>query len=148
MNTQSNSTANAVLENFRRLPVAVRRDLLKQLIDAVDLPVEAVPAEAQTNGTSKTEMLSAENEAEFKLPMTPRFVRRTGSSKDRAQEFAWVAQHRDEYAGQWVALKGEQLIAHHIELKVVRRAAAEAGMADDAILLFIESSDALPLVGF
>ena len=140
MNTLSNPAVHAVLENFRRLSIAVRKDLLKQLIDAVDLPVEA-----KTKGTSKDETPAAE--AEFKLPMTPRFVQRTGSSKDRTREFAWVAQHRDEYAGQWVALEGERLIAHHLELKTVRRAAAEAG-TDDAIFLLVESNDALPFVGF
>lgn len=75
-------------------------------------------------------------EEEVKLPMTPRFLCHTGSAKDRAQEFAGVAQHREAYAGQWVALDGERLIAHHPELKIVRQATAEAGRANDTILLF------------
>lgn len=28
-----------------------------------------------------------------------------------AQETAWIAAHREEYAGKWVALLGDQLIA-------------------------------------
>jgi hypothetical protein len=31
---------------------------------------------------------------------------------DRSREMAWIAEHEDEYAGQWVALDGDRLIAH------------------------------------
>ena len=31
---------------------------------------------------------------------------------DRSREMAWIAQHREEYAGQWVALDGDRLIAY------------------------------------
>jgi hypothetical protein len=31
---------------------------------------------------------------------------------DRSREMAWIAAHQEEYAGQWVALDGDRLIAH------------------------------------
>jgi hypothetical protein len=31
---------------------------------------------------------------------------------DRSRELAWLAAHRQEYAGQWVVLEGERLIGH------------------------------------
>lgn len=31
--------------------------------------------------------------------------------KDRTRELAWIKEHRHEYAGQWVALDGDRLIA-------------------------------------
>ena len=31
---------------------------------------------------------------------------------DRSREMLWIKEHREEYAGQWVALNGDQLLAH------------------------------------
>lgn len=31
---------------------------------------------------------------------------------DRSREMAWIAEHEEAYAGQWVALDGNRLIAH------------------------------------
>ncbi|HLG14885.1 MAG TPA: hypothetical protein VJH03_10350 [Blastocatellia bacterium] len=31
---------------------------------------------------------------------------------DRSRELAWIAEHREEYAGRWVFLEGDRLIAH------------------------------------
>lgn len=31
---------------------------------------------------------------------------------DRAQEIEWIAKHRCQYLGQWVALDGDRLIGH------------------------------------
>jgi Family of unknown function (DUF5678) len=31
---------------------------------------------------------------------------------DRSREMAWVAEHQEEYAGQWVFLDGDRLLAH------------------------------------
>jgi len=31
---------------------------------------------------------------------------------DRSRQMAWIAAHQEEYAGQWVALDGDRLIAH------------------------------------
>jgi hypothetical protein len=31
---------------------------------------------------------------------------------DRSREMNWIATHRQEYSGEWVALDGDRLIAH------------------------------------
>jgi len=44
---------------------------------------------------------------------------------DRSREMAWIAAHEEEYAGQWVALDGDRLIAQGddpIPFKEVARA--------------------------
>jgi hypothetical protein len=147
METVTETAAQTMLETFCRLPVTVRKELLKQLIDAVDQPVanDEMPRNGQVFGETKG--TSSVAPRENPLPMTPRFVRRTGPPKDRSQEFAWVAAHREEYAGQWVALTGEQLVAHGADLSEVHRKAQEAGIVD-AIILSVEGSDALPFIGF
>ena len=80
------------------------------------------------------------------LPLTPRLVRRTQPPKDRTAEYQWMTQHRDEYAGQWVALDGDRLLAHNLEYEPVVAAARAAGVTD-ALILLVEASDALPFVG-
>lgn len=80
------------------------------------------------------------------LPMTPRFVRRTNPPKDRSREFEWLSKHRDEYAGQWVALDGDRLIAHDSEYEPVSASAREADI-EDALILLVEGSNALPFAG-
>jgi hypothetical protein len=138
MNSLSHPEASAVLEHFRRLPMPVRKELLKRLIDEVD---RAVPTRA-----AQTQAPDEPGGAELQLPMTPRFIRRVGPPPDRSRERAWLAAHRDEYAGQWVAVEGERLIAHGPELADVRREAQEAGVPQ-ALFLFVEGGDALPFVG-
>jgi hypothetical protein len=38
---------------------------------------------------------------------------------DRSPEMHWLAQHGGEYQGKWVALLGEELLAHSTSLKTV-----------------------------
>jgi Family of unknown function (DUF5678) len=58
----------------------------------------------------------------------------------------WMAAHRHEYAGQWVALDGERLIAHGMNAKEVF-AAARADGAYLPLVTFILPDDAAPFVG-
>ena len=67
--------------------------------------------------------------------------------KDMIREAAWLEQHREEYAGQWVALDGERLVAASTNAKDVLAAAKAAGIAD-ALIVRVESRDALPFAGF
>src|SRR5262249_15784049 len=34
------------------------------------------------------------------------------TQRDRSRELRWIKEHREEYAGQWVALDGDRLLAH------------------------------------
>ncbi|HXU35982.1 MAG TPA: DUF5678 domain-containing protein [Blastocatellia bacterium] len=42
----------------------------------------------------------------------PEVRRSTRPYNDRRRELAWLAAHEEEYAGQWVLLEGERLVAH------------------------------------
>lgn len=50
------------------------------------------------------------------------------NGSNRAREQQWVAQHRDEYLGQWIALDGDHLIAHGHDARAVYTSAREAGI--------------------
>src|SRR5215475_5580009 len=52
---------------------------------------------------------------------------REASLRDYSAENDWLEEHRDEYAGQWVALKGDQLIHHSTNAKEVFAAADAVG---------------------
>jgi hypothetical protein len=60
---------------------------------------------------------------------------RAASLRDLSAEHRWLHEHRDEYAGQWVALKGAQLIHHSTNAKEVFAAAQAAGMLETLVVL-------------
>jgi hypothetical protein len=68
-------------------------------------------------------------------------------SKDRTLEYKWLKEHSKEYAGQWVALEGDQLIAHSFNANEVF-AAADASGIDRPLFLRFENPDALPFAGW
>ena len=47
----------------------------------------------------------------------------------RGREQQWIAEHGDEYVGQWVVIEGDQLITHGRDARTVYEAAREAGIA-------------------
>ncbi|HWQ31902.1 MAG TPA: DUF5678 domain-containing protein [Blastocatellia bacterium] len=81
------------------------------------------------------------------LPIKPRIISTNVPMKDRSRENEWLRQRRDKYAGQWVALDGDRLLAHGPRLKEVAEAARRAGV-EDALMVHVEPSDALPWAGF
>jgi hypothetical protein len=70
---------------------------------------------------------------------------RAASLRDFTADRQWLADHRDEYAGQWVALKFGRLISHGANAKEVHQAAQDAGHSD-ALLVLVEPSDAPPFI--
>ena len=66
---------------------------------------------------------------------------------NRAKELEWLATESGPYAGQWVALDGNRLIAHGNELAVVSAAARAAGV-DKPLLTHLASADELPFGGW
>jgi hypothetical protein len=58
----------------------------------------------------------------------------------REREMQWIAEHSHEYAGQYVALDGERLIAHGTDGRAVLAAARQAGVKHPLISR-IESLD-------
>ena len=66
---------------------------------------------------------------------------------DRGREMRWLIEHRDEYAGQWVALAGDRLIAHGSAAREVFAAARAAGV-ERPLVAQVEPKDALPFGGW
>jgi len=60
---------------------------------------------------------------------------REASLRDISAEQIWIHEHRDEYAGQWVALKGDQLVHHSTNAKEVFAAAKAAGVLETLVVL-------------
>lgn len=54
--------------------------------------------------------------------------RPAGPPGDFAAGIRWLDQHREKYAGQWVALHGGRLLAHGTDAKKVHQAARASGL--------------------
>ena len=65
---------------------------------------------------------------------------------DRSREFRWLAEHRKEYGGHWVALDGDRLIASGAHAKPVVLAARRSGVSP--LIHYVEPLDALPFGGW
>ena len=65
----------------------------------------------------------------------------------RREEFQWLATESASYAGQWVALDGNRLVAHGDELAIVSAAARAAG-AVRPLLTHIRPEGELPFGGW
>jgi hypothetical protein len=65
----------------------------------------------------------------------------------RQREYAWLRAHRQNYAGQYVALLGDQLIAHGSDGRTVLEQARSAGFPR-ALMVRIEAEDELPFGGW
>ncbi|MGE0129390.1 MAG: hypothetical protein AB7U82_15035 [Blastocatellales bacterium] len=74
-----------------------------------------------------------------------RALAHAASLRDLSAEYRWIEEHRDEYVGQWVALKGDQLISSSLRGKEAYDAAVVAGHPD-AFMLLIEPKDDRPFV--
>ena len=66
---------------------------------------------------------------------------------DRSRELHWLADHRKEYAGQWVALDGYRLLASGADPKKVFTAAGKSGVPHP-LFHWVEPLDALPFGGW
>ena len=66
---------------------------------------------------------------------------------DYRPSMRWLAEHAREYAGQWVALDGDRLIAHGPDARTVY-AAANADGAYLPLVTQVEDPDAPPYIGF
>lgn len=65
---------------------------------------------------------------------------------DRTREFAWIEEHKREYAGQWVALDGDRLIAASPD-RLDISAAIKAADSKRPLIHRISSPDDLPYIG-
>ena len=122
----------------------------------IDLPSELerkLEAEARRKGISTDALARIMLEQTLKLEDgngssdLPRVLAKNLPIKDRSREVEWLKKNRDEYAGQWVALSGDSLIASGDDLKQVAETARHQGVPD-ALMMRVESNDALPFAGF
>lgn len=103
-------TAETILQQVNQLPAAERAKLIAALREQDETPPQFPP---------------------------DRIISVNAPYIDRTLEYKWLAAHRREYIGEWIALKGEQLIAHGAQAKEVFAQARAVG-AKDALVLFVE----------
>jgi predicted DNA-binding antitoxin AbrB/MazE fold protein len=65
----------------------------------------------------------------------------------RMREYAWLREHQAEFAGQYVALYGGQLVAHGTDGREVFRKARAAGFPR-ALMVQVEAADEPPFGGW
>ena len=118
-------TLESVLEQVRQLPTVEQQ----QLREFLPRPQAAMP--------------------EFKpAPIPPgRRVPLAHKQKNRSRELAWLMKNQGDYAGQWLALEGDELIAHGYDLVEVSKEAKAKGV-DNPIFAHAEDSNALPFAGW
>ncbi len=121
----------------------------------IDVPTELeqrLEAEAKRQGVSRDAFVritleeKLKPERESSASTLPRILARNLPVKDRSRENEWLAEHRDEYDGKYVALDGDRLIAVGDSYKEVATVARGAGVPD-ALLLYVEGSNHPPYVG-
>lgn len=74
-------------------------------------------------------------------------VRPSEYAPDLSREFRWIKEHRSEYAGQWVAVRGDRLLSSGPNGKAVYEAARAAGDRSPFVTR-IEPADELPFAGW
>lgn len=116
----STVTAESLLPLIAQMPKP-ERVKLRMLLDE------------QTNNEEHTNGQLAKPPRDKRLPSKP-------MPPGGTEAMRWIAEHRSEYAGQWVALDGDRLIAHGYEHDEVW-AAAQADGAYLPMVTFVEEPD-------
>lgn len=74
-------------------------------------------------------------------------ARPNGRSVELSRELRWIEEHRAEYAGQWVAVRGDQLLASGPDGRRVYEAARAAG-DERPFVTRVEPVGELPFAGW
>jgi hypothetical protein len=85
-----------------------------------------------------TKSSDMDNEEETEPVVEDKYFRR---------EYKWIAEHQDEFAGQYVALDGDQLISHGANGRQVLAEARKQGVKQPFIAR-VDSPDDLPFGGW
>jgi hypothetical protein len=64
-----------------------------------------------------------------------------------SRELLWIEEHRSEYAGQWVAVRGDRLLSSGPDGREVYKA-ARAGGDERPFVTRVEPADNLPFAGW
>jgi hypothetical protein len=107
------------------------RDLIEQ--DCVGAARKLV-AEAIEQGDQDEELLK------WQSVLGPaKFLRFTDELEpDRTPEYEWLAMHRKDYRGQWVALAEDRLLAHSSDIGEVDSAVKTMTLSRRPLMLYIE----------
>lgn len=108
---------NEVLEQINQLPLDEQQRLL----------------------TTLSSRLARSQERDRRVPLIL-------ENADFSSEIKWLEKHKDEYEGQWVALKGDRLIAHGATAKEVYAAADAAGV-EMPLVTRVDDPNAPPFAG-
>jgi len=103
--------------------------------------IEALPPDARAK---LREMLNATPE-NGEGEEAGRALAHAASLRDFSADRQWLADHRDQYAGQWVAVKYGDLISASTNAKEVFAATRTAGHTD-ALVVFVEPRDSQPVI--
>ena len=124
-----------------------------EIAPEIELRLEA---EAKRTGVSKSDLAKTVIEKTFApkekrqnyIPegVKPRYIGKA-ETRDFSGDHEWLAENRNEYIGQHVALHGKHLIASGESYKDVATKAREAGFKD-ALIVFVEDPNAPPFVEF
>lgn len=68
-------------------------------------------------------------------------------ARDPVPSLCWIEEHRAEFAGQYVALDGDRLVAHGADPREVVAAVRASGL-NGLFFTLIPPADALPFAGF
>ncbi|MCI0523953.1 MAG: DUF5678 domain-containing protein [Acidobacteria bacterium] len=132
------SQIDLIMSQVQRLSAREQLEIIKRVADLLER-VE------QSHEIGNIETANGEaQKPDASLPRA-RELARAASLRDFTADRQWLADHRDEYAGQWVALKYGLLISHGLNAKEVHQAARDAGHLD-ALLVLVEPSDAPPFI--
>ena len=74
-------------------------------------------------------------------------VQATDRSIDLSRELRWIDEHRLEYAGQWVAVRGDRLLSSGPDGATVYEAARAAG-DERPFVTRVKPADDLPFAGW
>ena len=104
----------------------------------VDRIIEEVRRLAPNEKRRVREALDREDQAK---------VEPSDRSVDLSRELRWIERHRSEYAGQWVAVRGDRLISSGTDGREVYEAARAAG-DERPFVTRVEAADELPFAGW
>jgi len=77
----------------------------------------------------------------------PKAMMRRVETPDRRLEIKWIAEHRKEYAGQWIALDGNRLLSHGTNAREVFAVARNSGV-EAPFFAHLEAEDELQFGGW
>ncbi|NOT58871.1 MAG: hypothetical protein HOP19_01465 [Acidobacteria bacterium] len=118
----STLTIQNILRQIDELPLPEQRHLTELLIDRSAGPVST------------------------KTSLDKRLPNQSWPEGDTARQ--WLREHANEYAGEWLALAGDRLIAHSSDRAAVRAAHQAAGFGNgDVVLHRVAAADEPPLIG-